>query len=48
MKYIKLNNNLEIPLIGIGTNTFGKVDNQYAAEINYDTKELDTAIQVGY
>lgn len=48
MKNIKLNNNLEIPLVGIGTNTFGKVDNQYMNEINYDTKELDSAIKVGY
>ena len=48
MKNIKLNNNLEIPLVGIGTNTFGKVDNQYMNEINFDTKELDTAIKVGY
>src|SRR5690554_7012372 len=48
MKYIKLNNGSKIPLVGIGTNTFGKVDNKYANEINYDTKELDSAIKLGY
>lgn len=29
MKTIKLNNGIELPLIGIGTNTFGKVDNLF-------------------
>jgi|SRR5690554_616052 len=48
MKYIKLNNGIEIPLIGIGTNTFGKVNNNYNGEINYDTTELNYAIDLGY
>lgn len=48
MKMIKLNNGITIPLIGIGTNTFGKVHNQYQGDINYDTKELVSAIKVGY
>lgn len=48
MKYIKLNNNLELPLLGIGTNTFGKIDHNYMGELNYDTTELEYAISLGY
>lgn len=48
MKTIKLNNGIELPLIGIGTNTFGKVDNLFFADLNYDTKELEYAIRNGY
>jgi len=48
MRKIVLNNGIEIPMVGIGTNTFGKVDNQYYNEINFDTKELRIAIDVGY
>ena len=48
MKTIKLNNGIEIPLIGIGTNTFGKVDNLFFSDLNYDTKELEYAIRNGY
>jgi hypothetical protein len=28
MKYIKLNNGVEIPIVGSGTNTYGKEGNQ--------------------
>src|SRR5690554_3247867 len=48
MKMINLNNGTKIPLVGIGTNTFGKVDNMYQNPINFDTKELRSAIKVGY
>lgn len=48
MEYIKLNNGMKIPLVGIGTNTFGKVGNDYFEELNYDTKELNLAIDLGY
>lgn len=48
MKNIKLNNGLSIPLIGIGTNTFGKKNSQYMGEINNDTKELEMSFDLGY
>lgn len=48
MKYFKMNNGYEIPCVGSGTNTFGKEDHNYMAEINFDTKELDHAIRLGY
>lgn len=48
MKKIKLNNGIEIPLIGIGTNTFGKEGNEYQGELDYNTKELESAIKIGY
>lgn len=48
MKTFKLNNGIEIPVIGMGTNTFGKVDGDFDAEINNDTTELQTAIAAGY
>lgn len=48
MNKIKLNNGIEIPLIGIGTNTFGKEGNLYHGEINFDIKELEYAITNGY
>ena len=48
MEHYILNNGMQIPVIGIGTNTFGKEGNVFSAEINGDTKELKTAIEVGY
>src|SRR5699024_12791179 len=48
MNWITLNNNKQIPIIGSGTNTFGKVNNDYSADINFDTTELQSAITNGY
>ena len=48
MKYLKLNNGLKIPILGTGTNTFGKENNNFNAKITYDTKELRSAIELGY
>ncbi len=48
MEFITLNNGVEMPLVGTGTNTFGKVDGEYFGEINDDTSELLTAIEAGY
>ena len=48
MKYLKMNNGLRIPVLGTGTNTYGKKDNDFFAEITYDTKELKSAIELGY
>lgn len=48
MKYIKLDNGVTTPIIGSGTNTYGKVNNDYRGEITNDTTELQTAISAGY
>lgn len=48
MKTIQLNNGVEIPIVGSGTNTFGKVDNQYRGALRGDTQEVDWAIENGY
>lgn len=48
MKFVTLNNDLKIPIVGSGTNTFGKLDNQYQNELRGDTEEVDWAIENGY
>jgi len=48
MEKFTLNNGKEIPVLGIGTNTFGKKDGDFEAEITMDTTELQTAIAAGY
>ena len=48
MKYLKMNNGLMIPILGTGTNTFGKENNSFNGEITYDTTELRSAIELGY
>ena len=48
MKKMNLNNGLSMPVLGTGTNTFGKVNNDFSGEITYDTKELASAIELGY
>ena len=48
MKYITMNNGLSIPVLGTGTNTFGKENNDFQGKITYDTTELRSAIALGY
>lgn len=48
MEYVTLNTGIQLPVIGSGTNTFGKVDHQYMGEINDDTSEILDAIALGY
>jgi len=48
MKYLKMNNGLQIPVLGTGTNTFGKENKDFFGKITYDTKELESAIELGY
>lgn len=48
MTVVTLNTGIQIPIVGSGTNTFGKVDRQYMGEINDDTTALLTAIEAGY
>lgn len=48
MKYRTLNNGVDIPIVGSGTNTYGKEGNQYAGALRGDTQEIDWAIENGY
>lgn len=48
MEFLTLNTGIQIPVIGSGTNTFGKVSSQYDGDINDDTTELLAAIDAGY
>ncbi|WP_312542359.1 aldo/keto reductase [Enterococcus sp.] len=48
METIELNTGIQIPVIGSGTNTFGKENKDYQGTINNDTTELAAAIAAGY
>lgn len=48
MKYFTLNNAVKIPIVGSGTNTYGKEGNQYTGALRGDTQEVDWAIENGY
>lgn len=48
MKYLTMNNGLTIPALGTGTNTFGKENGDFNGKITYNTKELSSAIKLGY
>ncbi|MBD7984886.1 aldo/keto reductase [Sporosarcina sp. Sa2YVA2] len=48
MKERTLNNGIAIPIVGSGTNTYGKEGNQYRGALRGDTQEIDWAIENGY
>lgn len=48
MQTVTLNTGILMPVIGSGTNTYGKEGNQYGGAINGDTTELANAIKAGY
>lgn len=48
METIYLGSGAEMPIIGTGTNTYGKENNKYDGTITGDTTELDQAIAAGY
>ncbi|MDI6453787.1 aldo/keto reductase family protein [Peloplasma aerotolerans] len=48
MKNLTMNNGLTFPVLGTGTNTFGKENNNFNGKITNDTKELRSAIELGY
>ncbi len=48
MQVVALTNGTTLPLIGLGTNTFGKVANNWNGALNYQTKEIESAIHLGY
>lgn len=48
MEFVTLNTGIEMPLLGTGTNTYGKLERRYDGEITGDTSELASAIELGY
>ena len=48
MEYITLNNGVKMPLVGTGTNTYGKVNNEYTGELTNEMPELISALELGY
>ncbi len=48
MKHLIMNNGRKIPILGTGTNTFGKENNVFGGKITFDTTELRSAIDLGY
>ena len=48
MKNIKLNDHVEIEIVGSGTNTYGKEGNEFKGALRGDTEEIDWAIAVSY
>lgn len=48
MSDFMLNNGNLIPKIGLGCNTFGKINRDYQAELDYDLTPLLQAIKLGY
>lgn len=48
MIYYQMHNGLKIPAIGMGSNTFGKENNDFYGKINNRTKELKMSYDNGY
>ena len=48
MNTLTLNNGIRIPIIGCGTNTYGKENRAYQGAINNDTTEIESALAAGY
>lgn len=48
MEYITLNNGLKMPMVGTGTNTYGKENHEYNAALTNEIPELLSALELGY
>lgn len=48
MKEVQFNNGLKMPIIGTGTNTYGKENDDYQGELTGDFSALESAIELGY
>lgn len=48
MDKVRLNNGISLPYLGTGTNTYGKVNNEYRGELNGNFEALEYAIKLGY
>lgn len=48
MEYLRLHNGFKVPVVGMGANTFGKVNHDFYGALDNDTKELIWAYENGY
>jgi diketogulonate reductase-like aldo/keto reductase len=48
MEYITLNNGLKMPIVGTGTNTYGKENHDYNGALTNEMPELVSALELGY
>lgn len=48
MEYVTLNNGVKMPIVGTGTNTYGKVNNEFSGDIKNEIPELESALEIGY
>lgn len=48
MEFITLNNGLKMPIVGTGTNTYGKENNEYNGVLTNEIPELISALELGY
>lgn len=48
MEYIALNNGVKMPIVGTGTNTYGKENNEYNGALTNEIPELLSALELGY
>jgi diketogulonate reductase-like aldo/keto reductase len=48
METVTLANGMKMPLVGTGTNTYGKAGNKYDGDLNNDFSALESAIKAGY
>ena len=48
MEYITLNNGVKMPIVGTGTNTYGKENNEFNGALTNKIPELVSALELGY
>ena len=48
MDYITLNNGVKMPIVGTGTNTYGKENNVFNGALKNEVPELVSALELGY
>lgn len=48
MEYLTLNNGIKMPIVGTGTNTYGKENNEYSGALANEIPELIAALELGY
>lgn len=48
MEYVTLNNGVKMPIVGTGTNTYGKENHDYYGALTNETPELKAALELGY
>lgn len=48
MEYVTLNNGIKMPILGTGTNTYGKEENDFNGDLKNEIPELLSALELGY